>query len=221
MYSGGDAYFGRTLPAFGQVGSYFAYQNTHWTLVGLDVAYIDHAIDDEQVRWVIEVIRGAGDRRIILFSHHQLYSNIESVQGTKLFSHPEFGKLLRSKRIFAWYWGHEHRCTIYEAPDAEFGILGRCVGHGGMPQSRAATIGLPRAVGNDYQRADWRFHAPTTVEGIRLARAAVLEGPNEFIVGEEEKFIPHGYAVLNFDGAHLEEEIRSATGQVIYSKRLA
>jgi len=221
MYSGGDAYFGRMLPAFGQEGSYFAYQNAHWTLIGLDVAYIDYAIDDEQVRWVIEVIRDAGDRRIIFFSHQQLYSNIESEQGSKLWSHPEFGKLLRSKRVFAWYWGHEHRCTIYEAPDAEFGILGRCVGHGGMPQSRAATIGLPRAAGNDYQRADWRFCAPTTVEGIRLARAAVLEGPNQFIVGEEEKFTPHGYAVLNFDGAHLEEEIRSATGQVIYSKRLA
>jgi Calcineurin-like phosphoesterase len=221
MYSGGDAYFGRMLPAFGQQGSYFAYQNAHWTLVGLDVAYIDHAIDDEQVRWLIEVIRGAGDRRIILFSHHHLYSNIKPEQGTKLWSHPQFGALLRSKRIFAWYWGHEHRCVIYEAPDAEFGVLGRCVGHSGMPQTRAETIGLPRAVGDAYQRADWRFHAPITVEGVRLARAAVLEGPNEFIVGEEEKFTPHGYAVLNFDGAHLEEEIRSPTGQVIYSKRLA
>ena len=80
---------------------------------------------------------------------------------------------------------------------------------------------MPRAVGDAYQHAAWRFHAPITVEGVRLARAAVLEGPNEFIVGEEEKFTPHGYAVLNFDGAHLEEEIRSPTGQVIYSKRLA
>ncbi len=72
-----------------------------------------------------------------------------------------------------------------------------------------------------YERADWRVCPATTVEGNKLARAVVLEGPNEFIVGEEEKFLPHGYGVLNFDGVHLEEEIRSATGKVIYSKRLA
>ncbi|WP_128918549.1 metallophosphoesterase family protein [Bradyrhizobium nanningense] len=103
MYSGGDAYFGKTLPEFGQQGSYFAYQNSQWTLVGLDVAYIDHAIDDEQVRWLLDVVRAAGERKIVLFSHHQLYSSIESEQGEKLWSHPEFGELLRSKRIFAWY----------------------------------------------------------------------------------------------------------------------
>ena len=39
MYSGGDAYFDETLPKFGQEASYFAFQNKHWTLVGLDVAY--------------------------------------------------------------------------------------------------------------------------------------------------------------------------------------
>jgi hypothetical protein len=221
MYSGGDAYFDRTLPSFGQEGSYFAYQNAHWTLVGLDVAYIDHAIDDEQVQWLLEVVRNAGDRKIVLFSHHQLYSSTDSEQGTKLWSHPEFGALLRSKRIFAWYWGHEHRCIVYEAPDTDFGILGRCIGHSGMPQSRDPTIGLARATGAIYVRADWRVCPPTSVAGHRLSRAVVLEGSNEFILGEEEKFLPHGYAVLNFDGAYLEEEIRSATGKVIYAKRLA
>jgi hypothetical protein len=57
--------------------------------------------------------------------------------------------------------------------------------------------------------------------GNPLPRAVVLEGPNELIPGEEEKFSPHGYGVLNFDGEHLEEEIRSATGKVVYSRRLA
>lgn len=220
MYSGGDAYFGRTLPAFGQEGSYFAYQNSQWTLIGLDVAYKDHAIDDEQVRWLTEVVRKAGDRKIVLFSHHQLYSNLEKEQGAKLWSHPGFGELLLSKRIFAWYWGHEYRCTVYEAPDTNFGIWARCIGHSGMPQSRDLTIGLSRATGPAYERADWRFCPAVTVEGNPLPRAVVLEGRNEFIIGEEDKFTPHGYAVLNIDGVHLEEEVRSATGEVIYSKRL-
>jgi hypothetical protein len=221
MYSGGDAYFDQTLPAFGQDGSYFAVQNSRWTLVGLDVAYHDHAIDDEQVRWLGEIVRNAGDRRIVLFSHHQLYSNLDTEQGSKLWSHPGFGPLLRSKRIFAWYWGHEHRCTIYQQPDANFGIWARCIGHGGMPQSRDLTIGLQRAGGQAYERADWRLCDAVTVQGNPLPAAVVLEGRNEFIKGEEDKFSPHGYAVLVFDGDHLDEEVRSATGEVIYTNRLA
>lgn len=220
MYSGGDAYFDATLPAFGQEGSYFAYQNTHWTLVGLDVAYHDHAIDDEQVDWLVDILAKAGDRKVILFSHHQLYSSLEPEQGAKLWSHPVFGEILRRKRIFAWYWGHEHRCTIFESPDVNFGIFGRCIGHSGMPQSRAATINLPRAGGATFDRADWRLCAAQTIQGNPLSQAMVLEGHNEFIVGEEDKFSPHGYAVLSFDGPHLTEQVLNPLGEVIYEKLL-
>jgi hypothetical protein len=221
MYSGGDAYFDGVLPAFGQEGSYFAYQNKNWTLVGLDVAYIDHAIDDRQVEWLTQILRGAGNRKIVFFSHHQLYSNIESEQGDKLWSHPGFGEILGSKKIFAWYWGHEHRCTIYEERDANFGILARCIGHGGMPQNRSSTIHLPKATGKVYERADWRVCEPCTVLGNPLSRAVVLEGPNPYITGEEDKFSPHGYAVLKFDGPHLTEQVLSPTGAVIYEKTLS
>ena len=44
----------------------------------------------------------------------------------------------------------------------------------------------------------------------------MLEGRNEFIVDEEEKFVPHGYAVLTFDGPTLIEQVRDALGRVIY-----
>jgi hypothetical protein len=206
MFSGGEAYFTRTLPEFGQASSYFAFQNTHWTLIGLDVAYLDHDIDDEQAWWVSEVVRNAGSRKIVFFSHHQLYSTV--------------GALLRSRRVFAWYWGHEHRCTIFEEPDREFGIYGRGIDHGGMPQARDLTKGLPRAVDPRYAAADWRVCAEKTVGSNVLSRAVVLEGPNPFITGEEEKFTPHGFSVLEFDGPHLREDVRNAQGAVIYSRQL-
>ena len=43
---------------------------------------------------------------------------------------------------------------------------------------------------------------------------------NEYIIGEEDQFLPHGYAVLTLDGAHLKEQILTATGKVIYEKDL-
>jgi hypothetical protein len=220
MYSGGHPYFGKTLPAFGQEASYFALQNKHWTLVGLDVAYKDHAIDDEQVAWLGEIIAKAGERRVILFSHHQLYSPFES-QGGKLLAHLGFRRVLDSKRIYAWYWGHEHRCILFDEPDPQFGILARCIGHGGMPQSRKATRKLPQAGGTLWNQADWRRVAGTSAAGIAIPPSTVLEGENPYIVGEQDKFSPHGYAVLAFDGPHLVEQVLDPTGDVISSRKLA
>jgi hypothetical protein len=219
MYSGGDHYFDMALPAFGQKASYFAHQNAHWTLVGLDVAYIDHAIDDEQVAWLRGIVEQAGSRKIILFSHQQLFSCFDA-QGDKLRSHPGFAAILNSRRIFAWYWGHEHRCAIYQEPDASSGLLGRCIGHGGMPNSRAKTRTLPKAPGFDL--ADWRLAPERLDQGRRIAPPAlILEGPNPFIVDEEDDFAPHGFAVLMFDGAHLIEQVLDPLGAVIYEKALA
>ncbi len=219
MFSGGDAYFGKTLPRFNQDGSYFACQNEHWTLIGLDVAYHEHAIDEEQVAWLKDILAQAGERRVVLFSHHQLYSHFE-VQGTKLWTHPGFGAILRSKRIFAWYWGHEHRCTIFEDRDSAFGIYARCIGHSGMPQGRSATRTLPRAEEPLYAASEWRRSPPQTNSGNDLPSCVVLEGENEFIVGEEDKFSPHGYAVLTFDGPRLREQVLDPLGKVIYDKVL-
>jgi hypothetical protein len=220
MYSGGEAYFRRTLPAFGQAASYFAHQNAHWMLVGLDVAYRDHDIDDEQAAWLERVLAQAGSRKVVLLSHHQLYSHFES-QGRKLWSQPRFGAILRSKRIFAWYWGHEHRCTIFEGRDQNFGLYARCVGHGGMPQSRAKTRDLPRAAEQAYERAEWRRSAAQTKEGNTLPSCVVLEGRNEYVPGEEDKFSPHGYAVLTFDGPTLTEQVLDPAGRVLYENTFA
>jgi hypothetical protein len=219
MYSAGKPYFTQTLPAFGQASSYFVLQNQHFTLIGLDVAYEDHDIDETQAQWVEAVISQAGERKVIFFSHHQLYSHFEG-QGERLWEQPRFGDILRSRRVFAWYWGHEHRCSIFEAPDANFGILGRCIGHGGMPQGRSATKGLPRDTRPEFARADWRKSAAQVREGNQLSDVIVLEGENPLIPGEEHKFTPHGYAVLTLDREHLIEEVRDPSGHVIYDRVL-
>ena len=60
MYSGGFGYFKLILPAFKQESSYFALQNEHWLLVGLDTAYVDHDIDNQQVAWLNLILNQAG-----------------------------------------------------------------------------------------------------------------------------------------------------------------
>lgn len=220
MYSGGKYYFRDVLPAFDQDASYFAHQNDHWTLVGLDVAHEDHAIDDAQIAWLRGILAQAGDRKVVLFSHHQLFSCYES-QGDKLWANAGFAEILRSHRIFAWYWGHEHRCAIYQERHAASGLWGRCIGHGGMPQSRTKTRDLPLVPGS--HAGEWR-QAPARVgpNGERLAPPSmVLEGPNPYIPGEEDKFSPHGYAVLTLDGPHLVEEVRDPDGAVMFRNELA
>ena len=52
MYSGGYGYFDSVLPAFNQPSSCFAITNEHWLIVGLDSAYADHDLADEQGSWV-------------------------------------------------------------------------------------------------------------------------------------------------------------------------
>jgi hypothetical protein len=221
MYSGGVPYFTMTIPAFRQDASYFALQNEHWVLVGLDLAYVEHAIDDQQAEWLRGILNQAGRRRIVLFSHHQLFSSFES-QGDKLWAHPVLAEILASGRVFAWYWGHEHTCSIYEADEGRTGLLGRCIGHGGMPESRKKSRGLPPATGFGMNGGDWRQVPARMKNGSRLAPPSViLEGPNPLITGEEDDFTPHGFGVLTLEGPRLTEEVRDANGMPIYRRQLA
>ena len=136
MYSGGFAYFEDILPKFKQPSSYFALQNNNWLLIGLDTAHTDHALDTQQVAWLKSVVQKAGQRKVILFSHHQPFSRLDK-QGPKL--QTALADLFQKKAITAWYWGHEHDCIIYDKHPT-FGLLGRCIGHGGIPSPRKIQV---------------------------------------------------------------------------------
>jgi Calcineurin-like phosphoesterase len=77
MYSGGFAYFDDILPKFDQEASYFALQNSNWLLIGLDTAHSDHDLDGKQVSWIKTAVKNAGQRKVILFSHHQPFSRLD------------------------------------------------------------------------------------------------------------------------------------------------
>jgi hypothetical protein len=215
MYSGGFAYFDLALPALGQEASYFAFENAHWLLIGLDTAYVDHDLDNEQVAWLNLVVkaaqqtnRGAG-KKLVLFSHQQLFSRLDN-QGPKL--QQALRHMLDTRTITAWYWGHEHQCVIYD-PHPRYGLLGRCLGNGGIPERRKREVTqapAERSVGP----VTWKRLSQTQDSPACL----VLDGPNPDVRGEEDKFVPHGFMTLELAGPTLIERVFTTDGtEILYN----
>jgi hypothetical protein len=199
MYTGGKAYFDAALTRFGQSASYFALQNNYWLLACLDSAYADHDLAGDQAAWLTNLISQAGDRKVVLFSHHQPYSLMDD-QGPKLVQ--KLGQHLSSRRIYAWYWGHEHHCVIYDEHPA-YGLRGRCIGHSGFPEFRKPDWGAAPA------KPSWhRLNATTD-----SPPGYVLDGRNDYIPKHETEYAPHGYLTLEFENAEMREFIHQPDGK--------
>jgi hypothetical protein len=211
MYTGGHAYFNQILTRFEQSASYFALRNDHWLLVGLDTAYKGKDLHGDQVSWLENLIEKSAGRRVILFSHHQPFSFFDG-------GHPKItaklGGLLARQKIFAWYWGHEHRCVLFERHQG-WGLYGRCVGHGGYPYFRDKLADYPgsAAGGNGIV---WRQFGGKNM----LPGGLVLDGTNPYLGAESHKYGVQGYMSLVFKGAELHEIVHTPDGTELYNRRL-
>ena len=146
MYTGGHTYFEMMLPKFNQKSSYFAMQNDNWVLIVLDTAYFqsfggqEGNLDNAQMEWLSAIVQAAGHRQVVLFSHHQPFTQLDDNKGGNLLAQLKTYQL--ADKIFAWYWGHEHRCLLYD-PHPTYGFHGRCVGHAAFPESRRTSVMRP------------------------------------------------------------------------------
>ena len=205
MYSGGFGYFEGILPTFRQPSSYFALQNEHWVLVGLDSAYVDHDLDTTQVAWLNLIVEQADParRKVVLFSHQQPFSRLAN-QGPKLQN--ALRHLLNDNLITAWYWGHEHQCVVYDRHES-WGMHGRCLGNGGIPEPRSQEV---RSAPSDDRYPGgagclWKRLAPTS----DAPGCIVLDGPNMDFKkpSHQQQFVPHGFMTLDFTGPTLVERV--------------
>jgi hypothetical protein len=199
MMAGGYGIYERTMPHLGQDTSYFVLENSHWRVVALDTGYtawrnpitiglFEHVLkkfklfrglNHAHMRWLREVaFKDANDPRpVILLSHHQPISAYE-------LDYPRIASQLRPwmNRCPLWFWGHEHRFTMYGTADV-LGqrVRGRCIGHGGMPEAPDFTPtiaewaksvvvtpkqgrGVPDESGQTYAMCGWctiAFDGPT------------------------------------------------------------
>ena len=173
MYSGGHGYFGHLLadPRFAgqEASSFFSLYNEDWEVLGLDTGWDDGSLAEPQPAWV-EQRKAASGRKLLLLSHHQLFSAYQRTT-------PRVGEglagALASGRVRAWFWGHEHRCMLFRPHQ---GVnAARCIGHGGVPAPM------------------WRDqHAPYPDLAVYEYRTRLWAGAVPWAL--------FGFAVLDFDG---------------------
>ncbi|MFN8642332.1 MAG: metallophosphoesterase [Candidatus Binatia bacterium] len=189
MFAGGAGYFETLLdqtPAFARQGgrSFFALENAHWVIVGLDSAYcadwktmgMTGALGEEQTEFLRA--RAAGGKNVVVLTHHPGLASHDGTPIDPLWS--QVSRQLDPGRVNRWYWGHNHAGYAH----ARVGpVEARCVGHGALPWGRASELDAN----------------PTVVWAER---------------GEAHPWprLRNGFAVLRFAGAALTEEIRDATG---------
>lgn len=157
MYSRGISYFRDLLPTLGiydkdsgrftgQKTSYFCLQNDYWRIIALDTGYhstgfpilefILHpkcGFEESIITWLKEKVNLQNDKRgIILLTHHQYCSSFDTEYNKAA---EQLSEIIGQDRNVLWFWGHEHRFSIYGKYKSTNGItaFGRCIGHGGIP----------------------------------------------------------------------------------------
>lgn len=195
MYCGGVGYYdlikNLNKSPFDQPASFFCLRTSdkRWQFLAMDTGLHDYGpmsvadavtyLESDELEWHSQRVEEFPGRTILL-SHHQLFSAFsaigEPVGGKRSPLNPKlyeaFGRLNRSNKIAAWFWGHEHTLSIYE-PFAGL-ERGRCIGHGAVPTSIIDKIYEPL---KDLDRA------PSIKRGTQLAPVGGVYA--------------HGYSVLS------------------------
>jgi len=209
---GGDIGYFAALEQLNQPFSYFAQGNEHFTIVCLDSAYDDCSLAGLQVDWLHKIIAHSAGKKIILMTHHQPYSAFEGDGGGMV---ELLRPILEAKQIHAWYWGHEHRCVLYDRHPA-WGLMGRCVGHGGYPYFQVtADPGWKTTSGLNGSRW-YEFGAHRGAPGGRI-----LGDDNPYVESPKKiKYGAHGFVVLELDGPRCIESYRRPDGEKVYEAEL-
>jgi hypothetical protein len=206
-YSGGQGFY-NILPqinlgaAHGQIqeNSFFCLQNDSWQLEGMDTGYNDHDLlkvaDDttklrpDEAAWHEQQLAAAGTRKVILLSHHQLFSAFQTIgavgssgpayQNPYLLQNLVTWRSCGNPNIVGWLWGHEHLLEVYAVPGTQgtnLPVLGRCVGNSAFPVFNNQ---------GDY--------TPVTKD-VPLESAPAF--PNDYVeTGVEDEIYAHGYVML-------------------------
>jgi len=206
MYSGGDAYFGAiSKPPFEKQGgcSYFALENDHWVIVGLDSAhfspeenlYVNGLLfnvnfPNEQNSFLLEkgVLAAQDGKRVIVLTHHNCLDDPGANTNT-LFDQVTNAFPGNTGPAY-WYYGHQHIASVYK-PKGAAGVLCRCCGHGALPWGHASALA-------DSPNVEW--YENRTAEDPDMPQR-----------------IFNGFATITLDGPNIQETFYDENGGVAWS----
>jgi hypothetical protein len=199
MYSGAKPYFDAIAgPPFGlQIGcSYFAMENAHWVIVGLDSAYfssegglyMDGSLNPTGGSAQEQFLRAqvAKGKKIIMLTHHNGLSDDGS--GTTNLWSQVMSVFPTNGGPTYWYWGHKHMAAVYKVQTN--GVLCRCCGHGGLPWGQASELA-------NNANVEWYETRPANDPDI-----------------PERVF--NGFTILSLDGPNIRETFYDENGGVAW-----
>jgi hypothetical protein len=200
----------------GQWASFFCLENKFWRILGLDTGYNSAGFDwgrmpvlgdskwlrksvhlkpkcnfpEPLLAWIEQVVKPDADGRgLILLTHHgcsSAFGEWYQIPATQL------APVIH--RPVIWFWGHEHKLTIYDRYSVRNGIpaYGRCIGHGGMPVERGKMPDL------DCPWLAWDNRRYRNDEKIDVGF--------------------NGHANLSFDGPEMRAEYRDLNGALLFTE---
>lgn len=147
LYYGAEAYLG-AIKVLQQPGRYFAIENDHWRIACLDTSLAaartlrnDGQLDEGQLNWLRKLMALRDGKRLVLMSHHFIISGWDSPAESLRRVLAEDAR----DKVFAWYWGHEHRAAAYDRQG--HGFFGASVGNGAFPENWSLPSRLSRGAG--------------------------------------------------------------------------
>jgi hypothetical protein len=189
MYSGGEPYFRAIAnPPFAiqQGCSFFALENSHWVIVGLDSAYYAEAsnmyLDGQlfpankpniQNSFLLTQQANAqlAGKRLILLTHHNGLD--ETGTTTNTLWNQVMGAYPDEGGPAYWYWGHVHVGAVYK-PQGPGNTLCRCLGHGGLPRGNPTELAASNATWYENRPAGDPDIPQRILDGFVMVK---LDGP--------------------------------------------
>ena len=209
MYSLGIPYFTQVLSAFGQEASYFTLYNEHWQLQGLDTAYVPFSISGANVdarlqvqwNWLLDSIKQNPAKANIFLSHNQPVSahlpELEAAQDLMNEARRLLG-IVGGTSIYAWFFGHEHRCAIYDDRVESALFRARLIGNGSIP------------------------HHPQEETGPEKDRSGAAATPilkvNKRALTEDSSVAVSTFALLTLDGSNIHVDYIDEDDVIFHSE---
>jgi hypothetical protein len=146
-----DLYYGGTsfivaMNVLHQPGRYFLIETPNWRIACLDtslaatnLAGSDPRLDEKQLEWLDELLAARDSRPLVIMSHHFATSGWSDPPASLT---SQISDRFEEK-VFAWYWGHEHICALYEK-NSSTPYWGACVGNGSFIEPRSSPSREPK-----------------------------------------------------------------------------